>query len=437
VATMDLLRELQADVGTRRAGTPGEKRAQEWLQRKCEQLGLAIELDEFTFIGSERYGSLLMLISLLWGAASITLSFDGEPLLGLLGFALLLIFHTYFRKRIELRLAREGSHNVIAGLPRSISDYVQDPAKGPAVLLCAHYDTPRNLPRWYHRVTDVMRITGPLAILGILVYIAFMGLRALGWLLASAGVVEVNSLLQAVEPWMGYVVLLLAGPFALLRIVFSAYGLVRRKSDSQGADDNGSGTAVVLELAGRLKRAKLQNMEVFFAWWGAEERGLFGSRQFARRFGDQLDRELLHLINIDCVGVCEYVTVHTGQGVIRRRSTNPATVARIEDVAKKLGVKTIRAWESIISGGSSDHAGWMDRGFSNTVSLLREDYRPLPLPGKMVATLLRIPDANMLDLNHVHTEKDTIDNIKVEVLEQTTDMAEAYVRTLDALYDAD
>jgi hypothetical protein len=112
-------------------------------------------------------------------------------------------------------------------------------------------------------------------------------------------------------------------------------------------------------------------------------------------------------------------------------------VARIEDVAKKLGVKTIRAWESIISGGSSDHADWMDRGFSNTVSLLREDYRPLPLPGKMVATLLRIPDANMLDLNHVHTEKDTIDNIKVEVLEQTADMAEAYVRTLDALYDAD
>ncbi len=435
MATIDLLRELQSEVGTRRAGTLGEKRAQEWLHRKCEKLGLTVELDEFTFIGSETYRPLLMMITLLWGAASIALSFRGQPFLGVLGFVVVLIFLSYLRKRIELRMASEISRNVIAGLPRSISAYGQDQAKGPAVLLCAHYDTPRNLPSWYSHLVDVMRIMGPLAILGILSYFAFMGLRALGWLSALVGITGVNSLLLAIEPWMGFIVLLLAGPYGLLRIALSAHALVRSKSDSPGADDNGSGTAVVLELAGRFMRSRPRNVEIFFAWWGAEERGLFGSRQFARRFGGKLDRDLLHLVNVDCVGVCEYVTVHTGQGTIRRRTTNPETVARIEGVAKDLGVKTIRSWESIISGGSSDHADWMDRGFGNTVSIIREDYRPLPLPAKLVASLLNIPDANMLDLNHVHTEKDTLENINVQVLEQSADMAEAYVRAVDALYD--
>ncbi len=435
MAAIDLLRELQAKVGTRRAGTPGEKRAQEWLKSKCEKLGLTVELDEFTFIGSEIYRPMLMLITILWATASIALSFFGQPLLGVLGFVLLIAFHTYLRKRIELRMASERSRNVIAGMPRSISEYVQDPAKGPAVVICAHYDTPRNVPSWYHRILDVMRITGPLAMLGILLYVAFMGLRVLGWLLALAGIADANSLLLAIEPWVGLIALIMAGPLALLRFAMSAYALVRRKSDSPGADDNGSGTAVVLELAERFTRSRPRNMEVFFAWWGAEERGLFGSRQFARRFGNQLDRESLHLINVDCVGVCEYVTVHTGQGIIRRRSTNPVTVARIEGVAKDLGVKTMRCWESILSGGSSDHADWMDRGFDNTVSIIREDYRPLPLPAKLAAALLNIPDANMLDLDHVHTAKDTIDNINEDVLEQSADLAEGYVRAVDAQYD--
>jgi Zn-dependent M28 family amino/carboxypeptidase len=187
----------------------------------------------------------------------------------------------------------------------------------------------------------------------------------------------------------------------------------------------------VLEVARRLKEKPPQNIEVFFAWWGAEELGLFGSRQFVRRFHTQLDKDKLYLVNVDCVGVGELLTVHTGQGVVRRKATDPATVERVERIAARRGVKTIRAWESIISGGSSDHAGWVDRGYKHAISLLRENYRPLSLPAWLFAALLRIPDANQLEIKHIHSPDDVITGINPQILEETTDIAEAYVREID------
>ena len=43
---------------------------------------------------------------------------------------------------------------------------------------------------------------------------------------------------------------------------------------------------------------------------------------------------------------------------------------------------------------------------------------------------MRIPDANQLELNHVHTPDDTIEVINPQILEGTTDLAEAYIREI-------
>jgi hypothetical protein len=432
MATIEILQALQSEVGSRRAGTAGERQAQEWLKARCESLGLPVELDEYTFIGSERYHPLLQLITLVWATTTIGLSFTGQPLLGAVGFFLLFYYDSVVHKKLEMRLARTRSQNVIAGLRRPISEYVVDPDKGPAFLICAHYDTPRNRPAWYSKVSG-MDFLHTLGLLGIVVYVVFMALRGLGWLVGFLGVDGPRVFLADLSPWVGCLVLIMAAPTLMLKLFDSLTALVSKKTDCPGADDNGSGIALVLELARRLKEKPPENFEVFFAWWGAEECGHFGSRQFVRRFDDQFDfdKDMLYLINADAVGVGELLTVYPGQGVIRRRAADLTTVERIERIAARLGVKTIRSWESIISGGSSDHAEWVDRGYNHVISLLRENYRPVSFPARLLAALLRIPHVNQLDNSWMHSPDDTIEVINPQVLEETTDMAEAYVREID------
>ncbi|GGU22047.1 M28 family metallopeptidase [Lentzea flava] len=68
-----------------------------------------------------------------------------------------------------------------------------------------------------------------------------------------------------------------------------------------GINDNGSGSAALLETALQLgSRPKIDNA-IRFAWWGAEERGLIGSREYVRSlsFEEQLDIALY--LNFDMV----------------------------------------------------------------------------------------------------------------------------------------
>lgn len=69
-----------------------------------------------------------------------------------------------------------------------------------------------------------------------------------------------------------------------------------------GINDNGTGSAALLETALQLgSRPKVDNA-VRFAWWGAEERGLIGSEEWVRSltFEQQLDIALY--LNFDMVG---------------------------------------------------------------------------------------------------------------------------------------
>lgn len=65
-----------------------------------------------------------------------------------------------------------------------------------------------------------------------------------------------------------------------------------------GINDNGSGVAALLEIA-RVVRARAQGLAVRFAFWGAEEFGLIGSRAYA----DGVDRsQLVGYLNFDMLG---------------------------------------------------------------------------------------------------------------------------------------
>lgn len=75
------------------------------------------------------------------------------------------------------------------------------------------------------------------------------------------------------------------------------------KSIHNGADDNASGTAAVLEMAAQIskKRKKLHHYNYLFLNFSGEELGLLGSKAFVKETGLDSTR-VAYMINIDMVG---------------------------------------------------------------------------------------------------------------------------------------
>lgn len=77
-------------------------------------------------------------------------------------------------------------------------------------------------------------------------------------------------------------------------------------SAGPGIQDNGSGSAALIEIAEQIAKLKPENT-LRFAWWGAEEAGLIGSTQYVAGLSQaELDRIALYL-NFDMVGSPNYV----------------------------------------------------------------------------------------------------------------------------------
>ena len=73
-----------------------------------------------------------------------------------------------------------------------------------------------------------------------------------------------------------------------------------------GIQDNGSGSAAILETAVQMAKVKPRN-KVRFAWWGAEESGLVGSTYYVENLPqEEIDKIALYL-NFDMIGSPNYV----------------------------------------------------------------------------------------------------------------------------------
>jgi Zn-dependent M28 family amino/carboxypeptidase len=84
--------------------------------------------------------------------------------------------------------------------------------------------------------------------------------------------------------------------------------------DGPGINDNGSGSAAILEVAEQMKKVKPTNT-VRFAWWGAEESGTVGSDLYVNGLTDAERANIALYLNFDMVGSPNYVRfVYDGDG---------------------------------------------------------------------------------------------------------------------------
>jgi hypothetical protein len=73
-----------------------------------------------------------------------------------------------------------------------------------------------------------------------------------------------------------------------------------------GINDNGSGSATILEIAEQLRKFKLRN-KVRFVWFGAEESGLLGSEHYVATLPEEERARVTAMLNFDMVGSPNFV----------------------------------------------------------------------------------------------------------------------------------
>ncbi len=73
-----------------------------------------------------------------------------------------------------------------------------------------------------------------------------------------------------------------------------------------GINDNGSGSAAILEVAEQMAKVKPRNA-VRFAWWGAEEAGLIGSTAYVAGLTPEEGQQISLYLNFDMIGSPNHV----------------------------------------------------------------------------------------------------------------------------------
>ncbi|MGW3987604.1 M28 family metallopeptidase [Streptomyces sp. NPDC004830] len=123
-------------------------------------------------------------------------------------------------------------------------------------------------------------------------------------------------------------------------------------SSGPGINDNGSGSAAVLETALAVARAQYKpTKHLRFAWWGAEELGLVGSRYYVNRLTTGDRSRISAYLNFDMIG-----SPNPGYFVY---DDDPAIETTFKDYFIGIGVPTEIETEG---DGRSDHAPFKSAG---------------------------------------------------------------------------
>lgn len=138
--------------------------------------------------------------------------------------------------------------------------------------------------------------------------------------------------------------------------------------EGPGINDNGSGSAALLEIAERLAdRVRAPHNRVRFAWWGAEELGIFGSQHYvddlAAHHRAKLKRIALYL-NFDMIASPNYaLMVYDGDGSASVDDPDavpmPQGSAAIERLFHRFFERRGAGSTETPAGDRSDHRGFL------------------------------------------------------------------------------
>jgi Zn-dependent M28 family amino/carboxypeptidase len=169
-------------------------------------------------------------------------------------------------------------------------------------------------------------------------------------------------------------------------------------SPAPGADDDGSGSAGVIEIARALKD-RTGVHDLVFALFGGEEQGLFGSRHFVRSLSPARRSRVRAVVNMDMIG-----TLNTPAATVLlegRTLSQPV----LDGLAAAAATYTALAVEISTHAANSDHVSFLDKG---------------------IQAVLTIEGADSTN-DEVHTPRDTLDRINFDLAVEILRMNTAFV----------
>jgi Zn-dependent M28 family amino/carboxypeptidase len=192
-----------------------------------------------------------------------------------------------------------------------------------------------------------------------------------------------------------------------------------------GINDNGSGSAMILEIA--LKMAELgiePRNKVRFAWWSAEESGLIGSQYYVDNLTKRDLKNIALNLNFDMVASPNYVRlVYDGDGSDTVLA-GPNGSANIESVFLKYFTEQGLPVEATAFDGRSDYGPFIDAGIPAGGLFTGAD----EIKTEEQAEIYGGTAGDALD-PYYHTPNDNLGNINLDVLEDMADAAAHAVQT--------
>jgi hypothetical protein len=262
-------RYLAREIGPRAPGSQGERSASHFIAKELKGLGLAAEAQEYrtpaTTAWSEMLVYLIPVIGVLLFPANSHISY-GLIVLGFLFFLL----ESYGRSPFSCLQPYRRSQNVLARIKPQ-----RDPGK--TLVVIAHMDSPRSA--FYYR-------PGFVHLLRAAYLLDFACIAAIFMLFMVAYAGDLLNMERSTLDLFWQLGLALAIPPALTVIALlfkAAAGL-----PTPGGNDNASGVAVLLGLAGVYTRRRPYDTDLWLVSTGASDAGGVGLKRLLRRYRREL-----------------------------------------------------------------------------------------------------------------------------------------------------
>jgi Zn-dependent M28 family amino/carboxypeptidase len=189
--------------------------------------------------------------------------------------------------------------------------------------------------------------------------------------------------------------------------------------EGPGINDNGSGSAAILEVAQLISKARTEQT-IRFAWWGAEELGLLGSEYYVANLPQAERDEITAYLNFDMVASPNFARfIYDGDDSDAvGEPAGPEGSAAIEDVFQTFYTERGLTYEGTDFTGRSDYGPFIAAGVDIPSGGLFTGAEGVKTPEQ--AARYGGTAGVAYDENY-HEVGDTIENINDEVLDQNAD----------------